>query len=245
MLTKDYEQLKLEHDLLLHLSRYDTPVGATTLVLVMDKEFGLSQASIGRKLMEFDALGYTESVGRKGRVLATIGRERLKSLERELAKFRDNAKLMQALHVSDKQSLIDLLVARRALERETVWLAAQHATEEQVNMLWESIARQNKLMADGKIPIQEDREFHELIAKASGNFILLHALQLVWGEGAHLPATALIRRSVGSELVVDHQKIVECIATGSPYEAASAMVTHINQMIEDVHKYYDQIHAQQ
>ncbi|GJM71764.1 hypothetical protein HMSSN036_39800 [Paenibacillus macerans] len=67
MIAKEYDQMKLEYELLSYLDKQETPVGATTLVLVLDKKFGLSQASIGRKLMEFDTLGYTESVGRKGR----------------------------------------------------------------------------------------------------------------------------------------------------------------------------------
>ncbi len=238
MIAKEYDQMKLEYELLSNLNKQETPVGATTLVLVLDKKFGLSQASIGRKLMEFDTLGYTESVGRKGRLLTAAGKERLTELNRQLAQLRDNSKLLDALKISDEQSLINILVTRRALERETAWLAATNASERDIVLLWESIALQETALSEGRIPIAEDREFHERIARAAGNPILLHALRLVWGEGAHLPATATIRKAVGSELVVDHRRIIGCIESHSPYEAASAMVNHINQLIEDVRTYF-------
>ncbi|MFK4302228.1 MULTISPECIES: FadR/GntR family transcriptional regulator [unclassified Paenibacillus] len=243
MRAKEMEQLRMEHKLLSYLGKYDNPVGATTLVLVLGKEFGLSQASIGRKLMEFDTLGYTESKGRKGRLLAPPGKDRLADIERQLTQWRDQSNLLDALNVSDEESLLDMLIARRALERETAWLAASKASEQTIQELWHSIEAQDEAIADGRVPIEEDREFHERIAVASGNRVLLHALRLVWGEGAHLPATALIRKAVGSELVVDHRQIVECIAHHEPDEAASAMVTHINQLIEDVRIYFDKSKA--
>ncbi|MCZ1269283.1 FCD domain-containing protein, partial [Paenibacillus tundrae] len=49
---------------------------------------------------------------------------------------------------------------------------------------------------------------------------------------------AYIRQRVGSELVVDHQRILEAVAAGSPEQAEAAMVNHINQMIEDVKRYF-------
>ncbi|MEJ8306312.1 FCD domain-containing protein [Saccharibacillus sacchari] len=239
MYTKEMEQLRLEYVMLEQLSESDSPLGATTLVLTLGKEFALSQASIGRKLMEFDLLGYTENKGKKGRMIAEEGRKRLGELERQLNQYQGNARLLEALNDDDEKSLLDLLIARRAMERETAALAASNASSEQTGQLWDSILEQEKVLHEGGIPVAEDREFHRRIAQIADNRILLHALELVWSEGAGLPATAMIRKSVGRELVVDHRRIVRCIESGSPDEAADAMVAHIDQMIEDVKLYFE------
>lgn len=64
-------------------------------------------------------------------------------------------------------------------------------------------------------------------------------MRLSWyGKPARTYETAYIRRTVGSELVVDHRKILDAVAAGSPEQAEAAMVMHINQMIEDVKRYY-------
>lgn len=77
-----------------------------------------------------------------------------------------------------------------------------------------------------------------MLAYAAQNQILLHAVELVWETSRDFLETAYIRRRVGSELVVDHQQILDAIVAGSPEQAEAAMVNHINQMIDDVKRYF-------
>lgn len=37
---------------------------------------------------------------------------------------------------------------------------------------------------------------------------------------------------------MDHQQILDAIVAGSPEQAEAAMVNHINQMIDDVKRYF-------
>ncbi|MEK8127180.1 FCD domain-containing protein [Paenibacillus filicis] len=241
-MTNSLQASRLEYAVLSYLSQSDIPVGATTLVLVVGKKFGLSQATLGRKLMQFDDEGYTNLQGRKGRVLTGAGRERLEELERELRQQSHHSRLLQALNTDSHEALLDVLIVRRALEYEAAALAAEKATPEDVELLRESIRLQREVLADNRIPYEEDRAFHLLIAKTSRNQVLLHALQLVWQESLDLPATASIRRSVGSELVVDHERIASAIAERSPCRAGQEMVRHINQIIGDVEQYFIRKH---
>ena len=231
-------ELELEYELLKQLDEASTPIGASTLVHTLGKSHNLSQATIGRRLMELDVDGYTVLQGRKGRVLTEAGQERMKTLERELQQKSVNMRFIQMLNHSGEKALLDVLVARRALEREIASLAAERATKEYIELMKESIAVQNRMLADNMIPYEEDREFHRLLAYAAQNQILLHAVELVWETSRDFLETAYIRRTVGSELVVDHQEILEAVASGSPERAETAMVNHINQMIEDVKRYF-------
>lgn len=188
--------------------------------------------------MEMDVEGFTLLKGRKGRLLTEQGLERIKILEKELQQKSVNSQLIQMLNHSGEKALLDVLVARRALEREIASLAAQRASKEYIFLLEASIATQNQLLSQNMIPYEEDREFHRLLAYAAQNQILLHAVELVWETSRDFLETAYIRQRVGSELVVDHQQILEAVAAGSPEQAEAAMVNHINQMIEDVKRYF-------
>ncbi|MBY0009669.1 FCD domain-containing protein [Paenibacillus typhae] len=230
--------LQLEYEFLRALGEAEAPLGASTLVHTLGKKYELSQATIGRKLMEFDVEGYTVLEGRKGRVLTDKGLNRVAHLEKELQLKNANSQLLQRLNDSGESALLDVLVARRALEREIASLAAQRATEDDIKLLEASISNQLDLLSRNIIPYEEDREFHTLLALAARNQVLLHAAQLVWQTGKDFMETAYIRRTVGSELVVDHRNILDAVIAGSAEQAEAAMVTHINQLIEDVKRYY-------
>jgi DNA-binding FadR family transcriptional regulator len=238
-MSLEQQPLQLEYELLKELLQADSPVGASSLVHTLGKKYGLSQATIGRKLMEFDIGGLTVLLGRKGRLLTNEGIERVSYLEKELSQKNVNSRLMQVLNNDGQFALLDVLVARRALEREIASLAAERATKDDIKLLEESIADQLHVLSQNEIPYKEDREFHMLLALAARNQVLLHAVQLVWHTSREFMETAFIRRSVGSALVVDHQRILDAVSSGSAAKAEAAMVTHINQLIDDVKRYYE------
>lgn len=227
-----------EFQLLSRLLESETPLGATTLVLDMGPKFGTSQASIGRKLMEMDSLGWTQRLGARGRVLTAAGRERREQLERMLRTQHHSAELVGALSGSDLKTLLDVLVARRGLERESARLAAQNAGPDEISALRASILAQEQALAEGRIPHLEDNQFHDLLTIASGNRVLQHAIQLVRSESQYSHLVALMRKRVGGQLVADHRLIVECVASRSPEGAEAAVEQHINKLIEDVRAYF-------
>lgn len=234
----EWTTLELEHELLSTIASVGEPVGASTLVYTVGKKYDLSQATIGRKLMELDMKGYVQLEGRKGRVLTEKGAQWLTQLQKKIHQENLNSRLLEVLNESGQKAMIDVLVARRALEREIAGLAAERATPEHIGLLQNSVDEQLAILAENQIPYEGDREFHHLIALIARNDVLMHAVQLVWDRSRELPATAFIRNSVGSQLVVDHQRIVDAIAEGSPKKAEQAMTDHINKMIEDVRLYY-------
>lgn len=72
-MTLEIQPLQLEYEFLQVLLEARAPLGASTLVHTLGKKYALSQATIGRKLMEFDYEGYTVLKGRRGRVLTEKG----------------------------------------------------------------------------------------------------------------------------------------------------------------------------
>ncbi|TNJ64047.1 FadR family transcriptional regulator [Paenibacillus hemerocallicola] len=232
------KQLRNDCELLSMLDTSPTPVGATTLVLILGEQLGMSQASIGRKLMEFDLQGFTRLQGRKGRVLTIAGKRHMEELQRKLSLRDRNMNFLEALNSSEEKNLLDVLISRRALERENAYLAAIHATSEELASLHEIIHSQRESLDNGTIPNREDEKFHMTIAQMSRNKVLYHALRLVWDEGMNPHVTGKIRHSLGKNLVVEHVHIYECIAAGDPEAASEAMLQHINGIIDDVKTFF-------
>ena len=82
-----------------------------------------------------DVEGFTVLEGRKGRTLTEQGLDRMKTLEKDLQQQSVNSQLIQMLNHSGEKALLDVLVARRALEREIASLAAQRASKEYIVLL--------------------------------------------------------------------------------------------------------------
>ncbi|NPV70932.1 MAG: FCD domain-containing protein [Firmicutes bacterium] len=230
---------ELEYNILRVASAAGDLIGSGTLCHGLD-QYGMriSEATAGRLLRNLDKKGYTERVSFKGRRLTDLGRNRLQELagERERASF--GSELLKVLKARGKQELIDILIARRAIERETARLAAQNANAAEVAELGDIIRRHREVVKSGGSGSDEDVRFHQLISSASRNKVLMAAADLIRQDGQLAPMLTVIRKSVHSTVVDDHIRIYEAIRAGDPAAAESAMVTHIENLIRDVRKYW-------
>jgi len=220
------------------LGRAPEPVGAGYLARSL-AEMGssVSMASAGRILWELDEKGYVEKVSNKGRILSSSGQEYLEKLEAEGKSNTLAQELLEELYMRTPRDLLDILVARRAIERETARLAAINATKEDLIRI-KAFAE----ILDGErdqIPSISviDRMFHEAIAQSGKNSVLLATLKLVRQDVHIQHAFACIRRQEGSSLGGDHMPIYEAIAGRDPEAAEKAMLKHIDNIVRDVEHY--------
>lgn len=135
-------------------------------------------------------------------------------------------------------SLEELLEVRMGLEGQSVTLAAQRATSEDIQVLEKALEAMLAENAAGRLGIEEDVSFHMAIAFASQNpvqvyimknfYDLLHFgikenLQALWEEPSSLP---IIRRQ--------HREIFEAIRNHDPETAYQAMKAHITFVLDFV-----------
>lgn len=236
MLTQREEN---ELRLLSILADSELPVGSVMLSLQLnEQQYQLSSATIGRILSEFDHRGYTVKHGYRGRTLTALGQSRKADLLRlrSISVFSD--KINQSVDMGSKENLINILTARRGIEREMVRLAALNATEEDLQHIRETIELQTKDSESGKLSADYDVAFHRAIAAASKNPILAAAYDFIWQNGKYSPVMEYIRNFVGSVLKVDHMSILAAIESGDSKEAERRMVRHIEGLINDVNEYW-------
>jgi DNA-binding FadR family transcriptional regulator len=115
-----------------------TPVGSRRAAdALRGAGITVSESTVSRLLRRLDGEKLTEAQETKGRILTEEGRRLLLTLnERD----RREQILRDASGVSDISDLLDLLYARRGVEREAVCAAARRATDADIARLQELVA---------------------------------------------------------------------------------------------------------
>jgi len=233
---------KEEYRILKVLGESDAPLGSGTISEKLKAvDIDISEATIGRYLRNFDSRGLTEREGFQGRYLTDDGRKLLDEYEHDKDLQVKTHYIMRLARAGAKDELIHILVARRAIEKETCRLAAEKITDEDLKMLAEIIKKHQALIQKGMSGAKEDTEFHKTIARIGGNKFLAAALDLIRQDGQLSPVFEYIREKVGSTVVTDHNKILDALKKRDVVEAENAMALHMENVIQDVKKYWDDV----
>ncbi|WP_309066878.1 GntR family transcriptional regulator [Microbacterium sp.] len=125
----------------------------------------------------------------------------------------------------DEDEVEDLFSVRSALEVLACRLAAQRATPEDIDRLSGLVAQAKDALARGSLAETHalNSEFHDEVTRIAGNPFLRTALEPLQGRMHWL------FRHVRDlpELVDEHQRLLEAIASGDPERAAAQSAQHI------------------
>jgi GntR family L-lactate dehydrogenase operon transcriptional regulator len=130
--------------------------------------------------------------------------------------------------------LLDVLVARRAIEKETARLAAQHATDAEVAELETTLDLQRRLWREGAPATHQDVHFHHLVAVASRNRVLAAALDLIRHDPELRRRLNQILKRSDLEPGRYHARLIDAIKRRAPDDAERAMLDHLNDLIDRV-----------
>jgi DNA-binding GntR family transcriptional regulator len=126
----------------------------------------------------------------------------------------------------DHQMIMELYTLREALEGTAARLAAQHASDIEIEALTELIEKAGAQLSDGKEFAGLSDKIHGLIYLAAHNRFLLRSLENIASTLSLLP-----RLSGGSAMLAEwhrqHQLIVAAIQNRDPDAAEAAARTHI------------------
>lgn len=235
------EKEAVEKELLLLLRDSTQPAGCGSLCAALQaRGFRISEATTGRLLRDFDLQSYTEKSGYQGRCLSSAGEARLQQLLQRERRQQWREELTSAVQGHTKEELLEVLVARDAIEGALAALAAQNATPDDVVALTHVLTRQQLRAETEQVAADEDVAFHEELARIAGNKILRASIGLIRQDHQLSPILETIRRKVGGKIHIDHQRIVDAIRVQDPEAAKAAMHQHITGLIHDVEKYWDE-----
>lgn len=241
--TSGTEDNEVERLTLEVLAENMTPVGAGALAEALRSHgLSLSMATAGRLLWDLDCKGYTERRSNRGRVLSPSGKARLEELRAAGTREMLARELLEELASSGPKKLLDVLGARRALERETARLAAIFATERDLQEIGNFAALLDIRSGNENAAEATDRKFHEAVARAGGNLVLAAAMNLIRQDTELAHVLTAIRRTGKHPLGGYHRPIYEAIAAKDPTAAEQAMLTHIDGIIGDVAAFFREHH---
>ena len=191
-------------------------------------QFGVSRASLRESLHTLALTGMLEQ--RPG--FGTVVRGRLP----------DNySEFLNLPLISDANETIELVEARRYIEVANVELVVENASQEQIERMRRLVAAMGEAAArkDLGAYVERDAEFHQLLAKATGNRFMEHLFltirrimeQFINESFSALPA--MLERSMA-----DHRRIFDALERRDRKRAVKEMTRHMANIRQAMERFY-------
>ncbi|MCY4656763.1 MAG: FCD domain-containing protein [Gammaproteobacteria bacterium] len=134
---------------------------------------------------------------------------------------------------------LELTEARMLLESEGAALAAVHITDRELQLLGTFIdVMNNTSPEDDAVAEEADRDFHLTIARASGNAVLLHTVQMFWRIRSEVAAVKEVYEAVCKTDTAprgkEHSDILEALTQRDPGKSRIAMRAHFFRLLESM-----------
>lgn len=181
-------------------------------------QFGVARATLREalRLLEVQGLLFIKSGPGGGPIITRPGVDSL-------------AQYLATAFSAHGATLEDLIKARKHFEPSVARASAENATAEDIAELWESVHRMRATVDREGDFLQENRRFHELVAKSSRNpiFLIVVSSLGVINDGSMVGVSYGEKNRVA---VVDaHQRVVEAIEKRDADAAESEMTHHVDE----------------
>ena len=215
-------------EILALLDNSDYPIGAGYLKnYLYTKSLNVSEATAGRLLKEMDNLGYTVKEGNQGRKISPHGLTVLRDLQDKKWQGAWAEDYFDNYDITNKNYLIDLLIARRPVEIEAARIAAINATNADIEEMRSILDRYEEETRRGILSPCLDTQFHRKIALASKNQILVALLELLRKKQEDSVVFSIGRKKSGNICNPEHRWILDAIERHDPELAILAMKRHL------------------
>lgn len=129
-----------------------------------------------------------------------------------------------------KPDILYLIEARKIIERGTVALAAERASEDEINKLSNIIQRMKEIVNDPKEFAIENVNFHLTVAEASKNPILPIIFNSVYDLFMKEQQVVAKVLNLKSQSIEDHTNICKAIKNSNVNKAIKEMEKHLNHV---------------
>lgn len=126
---------------------------------------------------------------------------------------------------------IELMNARAALEGSVIELACARATPELLAPVRRAVEAMRSAIAEGRSPLQHDREFHVAIAAMTGNSVLVRLVGELF-DGRHSPISSRVSartesKQTWAKAFEEHESILHALENAEVLMAQAAMRAHL------------------
>jgi GntR family transcriptional repressor for pyruvate dehydrogenase complex len=131
-----------------------------------------------------------------------------------------------------KDLLADLIAVRKMIEPAMAGEAARHATADEIRQMEALLSRQAARIESGGLAISEDSAFHDMIARASRNQVVLKVIDVLMDLLREGRERSLQVRGRPQRSLRGHRQILDAIKRRDGDAAARAMLNHLEQIEE-------------
>ncbi|PWL18780.1 GntR family transcriptional regulator [Falsochrobactrum shanghaiense] len=129
------------------------------------------------------------------------------------------------------ESALEITQARALIEGSAIVMACSCITSEALARLRANLDVMAGQIAAGRKAIEQDRQFHMIIAEQSGNSVMTRIVRDLFDE-RHSPLTAQLRTRFETvdtwvQALAEHEKIYAALEARDPLLAQAAMRTHL------------------
>lgn len=135
-----------------------------------------------------------------------------------------------------RELIAELLDIRKMIEPALAARAAVHATPEEIARLEDLLRRQREKIVRGEPAVEEDTEFHYVIALAAKNGVVRRVIDVLMRLLRETRARSLQTHGRPQRSLAGHKRILEAIKRRDPEAAERAVRQHVEQIEEIVLK---------
>jgi GntR family transcriptional regulator, transcriptional repressor for pyruvate dehydrogenase complex len=192
------------------------------------QQLGIARASLREAVKALELIGVLESRVGDGTFICP----RSEFLSRPL---------LWAITGTDLSELRDIVEARRLIEEDIAGLAAERATQEELDSIAASVEDLRLAQSDPEACLAADLRFHIAIAEAAHNQILLNSVQLLRNLMKQWILLKLQIPGTAARVLEQHEAILGAIQVRDAELARAAMSKHLGTMgkvlIDAVHQH--------
>ncbi|MBE0607180.1 MAG: FadR family transcriptional regulator [Deltaproteobacteria bacterium] len=176
--------------------------------------FRVSRSSVREALRSLESQGFIESRQGDGTYIAS---HPVESLVSPLA----------SVIFTEKDDQMELFEMRRMIEPDLAYLAAERATEEEIEMMKNVLDLQEEKIARGESGTDVDKNFHYIMARAAKNKVLLRITDNIIDLLAESREQYLQVEGRPQKSILRHREVLEAIRAGDPERAEKCMLEHL------------------
>jgi GntR family transcriptional repressor for pyruvate dehydrogenase complex len=183
--------------------------------------FKVSRTSVREALRALETQGLIVTRSGMGTFVADLPTE---SLVAPLAKFL----------IEEKNALADIFEMRKLIEPQIAALAAERATEEEIERMRGILEKQREQIRQGATGVEADTEFHFAIGKATQNQALQRLASALMDLLSHSREESLQTPGRDEASLTSHYGILKAIEEHDADRAREAMIEHITKIEQNV-----------
>lgn len=181
------------------------------------ERFAVSRGSVRDAIRTLEIVGLVAARQGEGTVVADVSPEAM-------------AAPLASVLVRKRELLAELLEVRKIIEPALAARAARRATDQDVARLEEILRRQRARMVRGESTVEEDSEFHSVLAHAARNSVILKVLDVLMDLLRETRARSLQVEGRLQRSFAGHRRVLEAIRRRDPDAAERAVRRHLEEI---------------